>query len=58
MASKALYNDLSNTLYNKQSCYIPRYILINENGKIINDNLPRPETFEKLKEELRKDLGY
>lgn len=48
MANKALYNDLSKVFYGGQSCYIPRYILLDEYGKVLNANLPRPEKIDNL----------
>jgi len=48
MANKALYKDISKVFYGGQSCYIPRYILLDENGKVLNANLPRPEKIDNL----------
>lgn len=48
MANKALYNDLSKVFYKGQSCYVPRYILLDEYGKVLNADLPRPEKIDNL----------
>jgi len=48
MANKALYNDISKVFYGGQSCFIPRYILLDEYGKVLNANLPKPEKIDNL----------
>ncbi len=52
MLSKELKNELSDKIYNNGAFYIPRYILVNPVGEIVNNNLPRPQALDKLKEEL------
>lgn len=56
-ASKTLVHELSQKLYNGKSCYIPRYILLDSDGEIMSNNLPRPQALEKLKKEFSKNLG-
>jgi thiol-disulfide isomerase/thioredoxin len=55
-ASKGLYNDISKKIYDGQACSIPRYILLDTHGNIINSNLPRPQSLDRLKEEFNKKL--
>ena len=52
MANKSLYNDFSKVFYNGGPCYEPRYILLDENGKILNNNLPRPQQTDQLRKTL------
>lgn len=55
-ASKSLYKDIQERIYNGGSCSIPRYILLDANGKVLNNNLPRPQALDKLKEVLDKEI--
>ncbi|GHU80179.1 hypothetical protein FACS1894145_6020 [Bacteroidia bacterium] len=52
-ASKTLQNDILKQVYKgSQSFEIPRYILLNDSGTIVNDDLPRPRASDQLKEVL------
>ena len=51
-ASKLLYNDIQSKIYKNSSVSIPRYILLDPEGNIINDDLPRPSQIDLLKKEL------
>jgi thiol-disulfide isomerase/thioredoxin len=44
LASKDLANRISNSLYDGKDISIPRYLLINKNGKIVNSDLPMPSS--------------
>jgi thiol-disulfide isomerase/thioredoxin len=50
MASKNLYNDLLLKLNESNEIPIPRYILLDDKGNILNGNLPRPSSMFELKE--------
>jgi len=50
MASKSLNEDIGKRVYHaKKVGFIPRYLLVDSEGKIINDNLPRPSKSAQLK---------
>lgn len=55
-ASKSFINYLGEKFYKNQSISVPRYLLIDENGNILDDDLPRPSLIEKLKESLDNAL--
>lgn len=55
-ASDKLMNYLSKTLYKGQPVSVPRYLLIDETGTILDNDLPRPSLAEKLKKALDKAL--
>lgn len=48
MANKALENNIKESIYKNKQAMIPRYLYIDENGKIINDNAPRPSNYSEL----------
>jgi len=53
-----LYDDIKNTFYpGKLEFSIPRYILIDKNGKILNSELPRPSSGNELLIEIKKELN-
>ena len=57
MASKSLNEDIGMEVYHaKQVGYIPRYLLLDPEGNIINDNLPRPSKSSLLKPVLANAL--
>jgi hypothetical protein len=41
-------NDIQKTIYNDQPVTIPRYILMNERGDIINKDAPRPSAIREI----------
>lgn len=55
-ASKALYNDIRKRIYNSENLEVPRYILIDSKGSVLNVNLPRPQALKILKEVLDLEL--
>lgn len=55
-ASDRLVAELRSKIYGGAPLSIPRYLLIAPDGKVINDDLPRPSQMEKLKMELSKVL--
>ena len=55
-ASKSFINYLSEILYDNQAISVPRYLLIDESGNILDDDLPRPSLIEKLKKSLDNAL--
>jgi len=51
MASKSLNENIGAKIYNeKQVTSIPRYLLLDPEGSIVNDNLPRPSKSAQLKQ--------
>jgi len=56
-ASKALFNDIQQRVFKKEPFTVPRYILLDTNGTILNGNLPRPQALDKLKAVLDKELN-
>lgn len=55
-ASDELSEYLIKEVYQSGSITVPRYILIDNTGKILSRDLPRPSSIEKLKSELDKFL--
>ncbi|QIU92707.1 TlpA family protein disulfide reductase [Bacteroides faecium] len=56
-ASESLIKDIKEKVFDgKETMLIPRYILIDPTGKVINANLPRPDKPDELKLELDKYL--
>ncbi|NVK92034.1 TlpA disulfide reductase family protein [Bacteroides sp. L10-4] len=51
-ATFALQEDIKKNIYGKEQFEIPRYLLIGPEGKIINNDLPRPSEYPQLKEAL------
>lgn len=52
----SLENYLRKEIYQSNRITVPRYILIDKKGRILNGNLSRPSDIEKLKDELNKYL--
>lgn len=50
--SKYLSTDIQRQIYKGGTFIIPRYILLDQNGEILDDDLPRPSSISKLKERL------
>ncbi len=48
LVNNILMNDIQKTIYNDQPVTIPRYILMNEKGDIINKNAPRPSEIREI----------
>lgn len=56
-ASESLIEDIKEKVFDgKKTMLIPRYILVDPTGKVINANLPRPDQLDDLKLELDKYL--
>lgn len=55
-ATETLSKYISSKLNNGQSIRIPRYILLDSDGNILNDDLPRPAEIQKLEEVLDEKL--
>jgi len=55
-ASEVLQKEISQRVYKGSPIWIPRYLLINSNAEILNDNLPRPSKLNELEEALNKFL--
>lgn len=53
-ASDVLTKDIRNKIYDGKTISVPRYFLLSPEGKIVNDNLPRPSNMVLLKETLEK----
>lgn len=51
-ANKELVTDINEKLYEGKGIGIPRYILLDKNGNILEKNLPRPSNTEKLKQKF------
>ncbi len=51
-ASKSLQQEIIQKVYNGSSLSIPRYLLLDTNGTIIHDNLPRPSNLKMLEQIL------
>lgn len=45
--------DIHNQVYGGKVISTPRYLLLSHEGKMMNDNLPRPCNMELLKETLK-----
>ncbi|MDR1742434.1 MAG: redoxin family protein, partial [Dysgonamonadaceae bacterium] len=56
-ASKPLVNYISSALYEGKSVAVPRYLILNKNGDILDANLPRPSQITQLKEVLDQVIG-
>ncbi|PZX62191.1 hypothetical protein, partial [Hydrotalea sandarakina] len=52
IANKNLIDNLQEKIYGKNSFEIPRYIIVNENGQILNLKAERPSSGGKLIAEL------
>ena len=48
--------DIQTRFFGGNTLYIPKYILIKADGKIINNNLPRPSTKSPFYKRIRSDL--
>ncbi|WP_447641154.1 MULTISPECIES: TlpA family protein disulfide reductase [Chitinophagaceae] len=57
LATTQLVKDIEHVIYNSENITIPRYILADKNGNIINGNLPRPDNMNELKHEITKLLN-
>lgn len=55
-ASDELSEYLIKEIYQSGRITVPRYILIDNTGKILSRDLPRPSSMEKLKSELDRFL--
>lgn len=53
-ATSALQENIKKEIYKEKKVEIPRYILIGPEGKILNNDLPRPSKYPQLKEALEK----
>ncbi len=53
LVNKSLLKDIEKVIYKDTSISIPRYIYINENGEIINDNAPRPRAITEIEKLFR-----
>lgn len=51
-ASPALQENIKKEIYKEAQFEIPRYVLIGPEGKILNNDLPRPSEYPRLKEVL------
>ena len=56
LANKQLQEYLKKNVYSSNAITIPRYILLNPNGEIVDGNLPRPSSMDELKKALDKYL--
>lgn len=56
LASSSLLDFLKRKIYNSNTITVPRYVLIDPNGEILNNNLPKPSSINTLKIELDKNL--
>lgn len=54
LASDVLQKSIQEQIYGSHQFTIPRYILLNPNGEIMHNNLPRPSHIKDLKEALDK----
>lgn len=55
-ANEKLTKDIKNSIYEGGRMSIPRYVLLDPEGNIVNNNLSRPRRIEYLKKELDKAL--
>jgi hypothetical protein len=53
-ASSDLYANIKQSIYKGEDVSIPRYILLDPSGNVVNDDLPRPSAMDKLKDILDK----
>ncbi len=56
LASQRLLDELRKEIYGSRNITIPRYILLDKDGKILNDDLPRPSQSDELKKALESIL--
>lgn len=57
--SKPLFIDIKNTFYpGKEEFFIPRYLLVNESGEIINAEAPRPSTGNELFNAMKRAFKF
>ena len=55
--NKKLFDDLLDNFYpDNQEVALPRYLLIDEKGKVVNDNAPRPSSGNELFNVMKKDF--
>ena len=54
LSSDELQSNMKRDIYRSDIISIPRYILINKQGKIIDDDLPRPSDMSNLKNKINK----
>mgnify|MGYP003577682403 FL=1 len=52
LATASFIANIQEKLYNGKDITIPRYLLINREGKIIEQDLPRPSEMEALKKSI------
>ena len=50
--SSSLYNDIQQKVYGKETFFIPRYVLVDKDGNLLDPNLPRPSSLDALKQKL------
>ncbi|MDR1501944.1 MAG: redoxin family protein [Prevotella sp.] len=56
-ANKELVTNINQKLFEGRGIGIPRYILLNKDGNILEKNLPRPSNIDKLKQELDRHFN-
>lgn len=52
VSNEKLYQDIVEKIYLEEKVTIPRYVLLSPDGEVLNSNLPRPSSQNKLKEVL------
>ena len=57
-ANEKLVTYINEKLYGGGGIGVPRYILLDKDGSILEKDLPRPSNIDKLKQELDKHFGY
>lgn len=57
MANSVLQENIKDVIYKEEPFEIPRYILINPEGKLLNNSLPRPSKYSQLKEILKQIMN-
>ena len=57
LASDKLQKEIKAKVYENKPFAVPRYLLLDADGNIINGDLPRPSQFEQLISTLKKCLG-
>jgi thiol-disulfide isomerase/thioredoxin len=50
-----LFQDIKNDFYPGEQFSIPRYLLVNENGKVVNADAPRPSSGNELLNVMKRD---
>lgn len=55
-ASVSLQKEIREKVYNGNLLSIPRYLLLDANATILNDNLPRPSKLNQLEDALNKGI--